>query len=203
MVEQVLPGLRIDLTAGAPLDWRAQFPAVVDDLWLEVGFGGGEHLAWQAQAHPNVALIGCEPFLNGIASLVRAVDAQALHDRVRIHGGDAMDVLDVLPDNALGRCFVLFPDPWPKRRHWPRRFIGPESLGVLARIMRPGAELRVASDDPRLVDWMLWHLRAHAEFQWLATSAADFLQRPADWPETRYERKQLRGRPVFLTFRRR
>ena len=111
-------------------------------------------------------------------------------------------LLPALPEAAVGRVFVLFPDPWPKRRHATRRFVQRDTLDALARIMRPGAELRLASDDPGLVDWMLWQTRSHPDFAWTAGGPADWRCRPPDWPATRYERKELRGRPAFLRFTR-
>lgn len=184
------------------LDWPALFPRPLRDLWLEVGFGAGEHLSWQAAQHRDVGLIGCEPFVNGITSLLRDV-AELRLDNVRVHAADARPLIDALPDGSAGRCFVLFPDPWPKRRHRKRRFIGPDNLDALARVLRDGAELRLASDDPALVDWMLFHTRRHGAFEWTARGPRDWRERPADWPPTRYERKRLHGRPVFLAFRRR
>lgn len=203
LIAELLPRLAIPLPPpGEELDWRALFPRPVESLWLEVGFGAGEHLAWQAAQHPQIGFIGCEPFVNGISTLLRAVADQGL-DNVRIHPGDAREVIAVLPEASLGRCFVLFPDPWPKTRHHRRRFIGPETLDALARVMRDGAELRLASDHPALVDWMLFHARRHPAFAWAAKEPRDWRERPGDWPATRYEAKALHGRPVFLTFRRR
>ncbi len=200
LFETVLPRVRLDLPPpGTRLDPTALFPRPPAAVWLEVGFGAGEHLAWQAAHHRDVGFIGCEPFVNGIAGLLRAVEADGL-DNVRVHPGDARDVLDILPDGCLGRVFALFSDPWPKRRHHNRRFVQPETLDTLARVMMPGADLRLASDNPGLVDWMLWHVRAHPAFAWTARRAADWRSRPPDWPPTRYETKALHGRPAFLRF---
>ncbi len=176
----------------------------VSDFWLEVGFGGGEHLAAQAVAHPGIGIIGCEPFINGVAGLLDHVEREGLGN-VRIFDDDARFLLDALPDASIGRCFVLFSDPWPKKRHWERRFIGPENLERLARVLKNGAELRLASDDPGLVTWMLdqtWH---HPAFAWTAQRADDWRIRPSDWPATRYEEKAVAAgrRPVFLRFCRR
>ncbi|MCA8931889.1 MAG: tRNA (guanosine(46)-N7)-methyltransferase TrmB [Rhodospirillaceae bacterium] len=201
LVDTLLPRLTLRLPQPPQrLDVAEAFGGrAFKDLWVEIGFGAGEHLAWQARTHAEVALIGCEPFVNGIATLLRDIDAEDLGN-IRIYPDDGRDLLDTLPDAAVGRVFLLFSDPWPKRRHWQRRVISPPTLATLARVMRPGAELRIASDDPRLLDWTLWHLRAHPGFAWTARSAADFLERPADWPPTRYEQKQIRGRPAYLTF---
>lgn len=189
---------------GAVLEPRSLFPGRVGAVWLEIGFGGGEHTAWQAAHHPDIGLIGCEPFVNGVANLLMLVEDGGLTN-VRILPDDARPLLDALPEASIGRCFVLFADPWPKARHRERRFIGPENLPRLARVLEDGAELRLASDDPGLVDWMLDQVWHHPDFEWLARSAEDWRQRPEDWPETRYEAKaRAAGRqPVFLRFRRR
>ncbi len=201
LVDELLPKVRITIP----------FPALagVDgegtgykDLWLEVGFGAGEHLAWQAAHHKDVLLVGSEPYINGVAKLLEYIETQAL-DNVRIFPDDARKLMDALPDASLGWVFVLFNDPWPKTRHWERRFIGPANLDRLARLMKPGAELRLATDDKSLLDWMLFHTTRHPAFTWKVESAKDWLTRPADWPPTRYELKAIRGRPYFLTFVRR
>jgi len=171
-------------------------------VWLEVGFGGGEHLAQLAEANPDVGLIGGEVFRNGIASLLGHVQARALGN-VRIFPEDVRLLLPALPDGTLGRVFVLFPDPWPKTRHAYRRFISPETLDVLARVLEDGGELRVASDDPIYVAWAARHLDAHPAFD-KVLATADRSQVPADWPATRYEQKCITGRaPVFFLYRRR
>ena len=173
-------------------------------LWLEIGFGSGEHLAWQAASHPDQLLVGSEVYRNGIASLLGQIEARGLTN-IRLWPEDARDLLDRLPDGAVGRVFLLFPDPWPKARHAERRFIGPGNLQSLARIMAPGALLRVATDDPTYLAWILDHLPAHPSFRWRAEGAEDWRRRPDDWPPTRYEQKALReGRkPAYLTFQRR
>jgi tRNA (guanine-N7-)-methyltransferase len=206
LIEDALPRLTFPLpTEGAPFDPHAIFPHAVDDVWLEVGFGSGHHLAWQAAQHRNVGVIGCEPFVNGVAALLAMVDEQDLYDTVRVHPDDARPLLDALPDASIGRAFVLFADPWPKKRHWDRRFIGPENLPRLARVLKDDAELRLASDDMSLVRWMLEHTLKHQDFVWTARGPQDWRERPADWPATRYEEKALiAGRkPVFMTFKRR
>ncbi len=173
----------------------------VEDIWLEIGFGAGEHLHWQAFANPKVGIIGAEPFVNGTAKLLSKLDAEPASN-IRLHGGDARNIIDALPDASLERVFILFPDPWPKTRHHKRRFIQTEILNDLARVMKPGAELRFASDDAPLVEYTLERLMAHPAFTWTATCAADWQSRPAGWPPTRYEAKQLHGVPAFLRFRR-
>ncbi len=203
MFETLLPDLRIDVAAGR-LDPAAAFDFPIDDLWLEIGFGGGEHLAAQARAHPKVGMLGCEPFINGVGRLLSQIDRDGIRN-IRIHPDDARDLIDVLPDASVGRVFVLFADPWPKRRHHRRRFIGPGTLPELARIMKDGAELRLASDQMPLVRWMLFQLTGHVAFEWLAAGPRDWRNRPGDWPETRYEAKALaRGETcIYLRFRRR
>lgn len=207
LLDRMLPVLALEPEAleGDPADW---FPRPVRAVWLEVGFGGGEHLARQAAAHPDVGFIGCEPFMNGVAKLLAAIDAapdDAPLDNIRVFPDDARTVLDRLPDRSLGRAFILFPDPWPKARHNRRRFVAPPQLDALARVMAPGAELRLATDHMDYLRWMLFHCLRHDAFEWLARSPADWRERPADWPPTRYEEKALQQGTacVYLRFRRR
>ncbi|HEY3144741.1 MAG TPA: tRNA (guanine(46)-N(7))-methyltransferase TrmB [Dongiaceae bacterium] len=204
LIDALLPKLAIELPASGKLDPQVLFSHKPDQVWLEIGFGGGEHLAEQARSHPDVGLIGCEVFLNGIATLLTQVSSLGLAN-VRVYPEDARDLLDALPDASLDRVFLLFPDPWPKRRHAGRRFIQPANLDLLARLMKPGAELRVASDDPVYVGWALAHLVRHPAFAWTARGPGDWRDRSPDWPGTRYESKALREgrRPVFLRFTRR
>jgi tRNA (guanine-N7-)-methyltransferase len=201
-LETLLPKLRVPLAG--PLDPFALFAPRPRAIWLEVGFGAGEHLAWQAERHPDIGLIGCEIFLDGVASLLRHVEERGLAN-IRVHPDDARDVLAALPDASLDRVFVLHPDPWPKTRHAARRFVNPANLDALARAMAPGAELRIATDHPVYKQWTLERMQRRDDFEWLARRAADWLERPADWPETRYEAKARReGRaPLYLRYRRR
>jgi tRNA (guanine-N7-)-methyltransferase len=199
LLESLLPKLTPQLREGA--DPRSYFHDV-DDVWLEVGFGAGEHLHWQAVHHPRVGIIGAEPFVNGVAKLLSKIEDEPVQN-IRLHMGDARDIISALPDAALGRVFVLFPDPWPKTRHHKRRFLQTEMLDELARVMKTGAELRFGSDDAPLLEFTLEILMAHPSFEWTATAASDWQQRTSDWPQTRYETKQLHGVPAFLRFRRR
>lgn len=204
LMETVLPRLAITLPAagGGSLVPAALFARPPAAIWLEVGFGGGEHLVAQAGLHPEVGLIGCEPFRNGVASLLGHLAESAI-DSVRIYPDDVRHLLPVLPEACLGRVFVLFPDPWPKKRHAERRFIGRDNLDALARVMADGAEVRVASDDPVYQDWASAQLRGHPDFAELQATT-DRAALPADWPATRYEQKCLAGRaPLFLRFCRR
>lgn len=184
-----------------PLDLAARFGG--RPVWLEVGFGGGEHMVHQASLHPEVAIIGAEPFINGVAMLLGKIRRQGLGN-IAIHPGDARDLMDVLPDASVSRAFLLYPDPWPKRKHHRRRFVTPEHLLPLSRVMAPGAELRVATDIPDYVRQTLEEV-PKAGFDWLAEGPQDWRRPWGDWISTRYEQKALReGRvPHYLTFRRR
>jgi tRNA (guanine-N7-)-methyltransferase len=196
-METLLP--RISVPAGA-LDPAVLFPNA-SDLAMEIGFGGGEHLAAQAKANPERGHIGCEPFVNGVAKLLSHVEAAGLTN-VRIQPDDARDVLPRLPDRSLGKVFVLFPDPWPKLRHHKRRFIQRATLDQFARVMKSGAELRVATDHPGYAQWALMHLTRDERFSWGASRAADWRVPPPDWIATRYEEKaRAAGRAcVYLRF---
>jgi tRNA (guanine-N7-)-methyltransferase len=200
-IDTLLPRIAIALPEAGKFDPRALFPQA-QELWLEIGFGGGEHLAEQARANPQAGIIGCEVFLNGIATLLAQVETHDLKN-VRVYPEDARDLLDALPERSLDGVFLLFPDPWPKRRHAERRFIQIERLDQVARLMKPGAEFRVGSDDPGYITWALAHLTAHPRFEWLAKRPHDWQERPGDWPQTRYEAKALREgrRPAFFRFR--
>lgn len=211
LLETLLPRLRVPVAHSldpkdhvAPLDLPALFGrAMPGGYWLEVGFGSGEHLVWQAERHPDVGLIGCEPYVNGIAKCLAQLDRAGLRN-VRVFDNDARFVMAALPPASLSRVFVLFPDPWPKTRHQKRRFVCRETLDRLAILMQSGAELRLATDDPIYLPWTLEQACLHPAFEWLAEGPADWRQRPADWPPTRYEQKMLAGqRPTFLRLQRR
>ena len=205
LFEEILPRLRIALPPDrAPLDPRSPFAPAPAAFALEIGFGGGEHLAAQAAAHPETGFIGCEVFENGIAKLLVEIERRRLAN-VRIFPDDARLLLAALPAECLDRVFVLFPDPWPKARHQKRRLVSAETLDRLAVLMRDGAELRLATDDSDYLSWMLERTTAPPEFEWLARRADDWRRRPEDWPATRYEAKAIAAgrRPAFLRFRRR
>ncbi len=197
-LDEALPGMTLD-PAAMPVRPADLFKGSVSDVWMEIGFGSGEHLIAQAQANPTVGLIGCEPFINGVAKAVRDAKTAGL-ENVLIYPDDARHVLNALPDGSLGRIFVLFPDPWPKKRHRMRRFIGPDNLDLLARVLRPGGELRCATDHPDYLDWMLFHVTASPAFRWQAERPDDWRRRPDDQPPTRYETKALAGQPHYLRF---
>ena len=183
-----------------PIDLASHFGE--RPLWLEIGFGGGEHLVHQAEQNPGVALIGAEPYINGIAMLLGKL-RKAEAENVRIHPGDARDLMDVLPPESVSKAFLLYPDPWPKKRHHRRRFVTPEHLDPLHEIMAPGAELRIATDIPDYVRQALEEV-PKAGFEWLATRAEDWRTAWPDWTRTRYEAKAIRENrtPHYLTFRR-
>ena len=185
-----------------PLDLDALFGG--RPVWLEIGFGGGEHMVHQAVRNPGVGIIGCEPYINGVAMLLGKLRA-AEAGNVAIHPGDVRDLFDVLPAGSIARAFLLYPDPWPKKRHHRRRFVTPEHLDPLARVLAPGAIFRVATDIPDYVRQTLEQVLGRGDFDWLAEGPADWRQPWDDWLPTRYERKALReGRtPHYLTFRRR
>jgi tRNA (guanine-N7-)-methyltransferase len=203
LIEELLPRLRLDFGKPAPGRLQDLFPVPVKEVWLEIGFGSGEHLLWQAKRHTEVGFIGCEPFVNGLATLLGAVESHGLAN-IRVHDGDAREALPWLPDRSVARGFILFPDPWPKKGQLKRRLISPATIKELARVLAPGAELRFASDSGDYAAQVLLLMCQNGEFDWLAERVSDWRERPADWPETRYERKALsEGRkPVYLSFRR-
>lgn len=188
LVNELLP--RLEAPDG-PLTARALFGDADNlgrELELEIGFGGGEHLAWQAEQRPHVGFIGAEPFLNGIVALLGHIRDRSLAN-VRLYRGDALDVLERLPDASLSRVYLLHPDPWPKARHAKRRFVNDAPLDFVAAKLRPGGEFRLGTDDPTYCRHALAVMARRTDFAWQAQAAGDFLARPADWPETRYERK--------------
>ncbi|MHC0053429.1 tRNA (guanine(46)-N(7))-methyltransferase TrmB [Actibacterium sp. D379-3] len=187
--------------ARTPIDPAALF-GDDRDVWLEVGFGGGEHMVHQAAANPDVGIIGCEPFINGVAMLLGKIRAAGVRN-VSVHPGDVRDLFDVLPEASIARAFLLYPDPWPKKRHHRRRFVTPDHLAPLARVLKPGAIFRVATDIPDYVRQTLEQVPRHG-FEWLAEGPEDWRAPWEDWIPTRYEQKALRaGRvPHYLTFRR-
>lgn len=205
LMETLLPRLRVTLPAfGGALDPAELFGGEFGQVWVEIGFGAGEHLAWQASRHPEVAVLGAEVFVNGIAALLRRIDDLQLTN-VRVFQGDGRDLLDALPEDSVSRVFILFPDPWPKQRHHKRRIVQAALLDRLASVMKDGAELRLATDHAEYLRWMLDVATAHPAFRWLASGPADWRERPADWPASRYESKALgEGMvPTYLRFVRR
>jgi tRNA (guanine-N7-)-methyltransferase len=201
--QDMLPRLALDLSSPPPPRLGDLFTPVVEDVWLEVGFGGGEHLLWQARNNPHVGLIGAELFQDGIVKALRAIEAEGLAN-IRLYPDDARPLLRWLPHASIGRAFILFPDPWPKARHHKRRLVSAASLGELARVMCPGAELRIATDVGDYARWILRAVRQQQSFRWTAAGPGDWRGRPSDWPPTRYEQKALRDgrRCTYFRFQR-
>lgn len=202
-IENLLPTIAIDLErlGEGPAALFAHRPS---EVLLEIGFGGGEHLAAMAKAHPEAGCLGVEPFLNGVAKLLGAVEADNITN-IRLLRGDGRHVLGALPHSSLGCVYLLYPDPWPKRRQRKRRIVDEALLDELARVIRPGGEFRFASDIDDYVGWTLARVLRHADFEWLAGGPSDWLEPWEGWHRTRYEEKAIReGRvPSYLRFRRR
>jgi tRNA (guanine-N7-)-methyltransferase len=203
-ISELLPRLAITIPASGPLDIGSVFGVRPPSVWLEIGFGGGEHLAQLAEQHPQTGFIGCEVFENGIAKLLARIEQGRL-DNIRIFAEDARLMIAALPAASIDRVFILFPDPWPKRRQHKRRIVSRATLDGLAEIMTDNAELRIATDDGDYLCWILERVTAHPAFEWLARRPGDWRVRPGDWPPTRYEEKaRAAGRPpVFLQVTRR
>jgi tRNA (guanine-N7-)-methyltransferase len=201
LMTECLPRVRLDIARLEDAPLAAAFDGPVREVWLEVGFGGAEHLIHQAKNHPEVGLIGCEPFEDGVIKAVTAIEEQKLTN-VRLHPDDVRPLLRALAPAQLTRVFILFPDPWPKARHAKRRLVSRAFLDRLAQVMRPGAELRIATDIDSYARTVLEAAIPHPRFRWTASAAADWRTPWPDWPGTRYEAKALREgrRPMFLTF---
>jgi tRNA (guanine-N7-)-methyltransferase len=199
LMKELLPQVEIKLP-DKRIDLAELFNFKPSEVWLEIGFGGGEHLAAQAKNHPDIGFIGCEPFLNGVASLLEHIENNELKN-IRVFPNDARVLMDTFPDASIARCFVLFADPWPKSRHAERRFIGPENMPRLARILKKSAELRLATDDKNLAEWMYECMNSAADFEETYHASTP----PADWVPTRYEQKAIKaGRaPKYFSYRKR
>jgi len=204
LIDTLLPRLALDFSGPAPGELARLFPTPVDEVRFEIGFGGGEYLIAQAQAHPRSGFIGCEPFLNGMAKALAAIETHALAN-IRLHLGDAVPVIDWLPSASIGSIDLIYPDPWPKRRHWKRRFVQEHTIAEMARILRPGGEFRFVTDIPDYAAWTLARLLRSSDFIWTAECADDWRRPWAGFLRTRYEAKAVRqGRvPCYLVFRRR
>jgi tRNA (guanine-N7-)-methyltransferase len=202
LLRELLPRVAVPVSS-TPLHPLRHFAPAVREAWLEIGFGGGEHLVWQAAANPDVGLIGCEPFEEGVVKVLDRIDRDRIAN-VRIHADDARNILRRLAPGSIARAFVLFPDPWPKTRHRKRRLVTTETLDLLANVMLPGGELRLATDIPDYARQMLLAARECGVFDWQARRPSDWRVRPQDWPATRYQQKADReGRQCYyLSFRR-
>jgi tRNA (guanine-N7-)-methyltransferase len=204
LFETLLPTICVDLQSSAPASLVTLFPGQAREVRLEIGFGGAEHLIAQATANPDCGFIGVEPFINGMAKALAAIDARGLTN-IRLHHGDAVDLLAWLPAASLAKVYLLYPDPWPKRRHWKRRFVQDRTVAEIARVVRPGGEFRFASDIEDYVAWTLIRLLRAPDFEWTAERADDWRRAWPEFQSTRYEAKAKReGRtPCYLTFSRR
>jgi tRNA (guanine-N7-)-methyltransferase len=204
LMANAYPALAVDVSHPAPKNLTAIFPNAPSSIRLEIGFGGGEHLMAEAVRAPDVGFIGVEPFLNGMAKAVTAIVDGKL-ENVRLFGGEASVLLDWLLPASLAGIDLLYPDPWPKKRHWKRRFVSDENLDRLARALSPGGSFRFASDIPSYVEWTLARLMKRDDFVWEAERATDWTAPFRGWPGTRYEAKALAaGRvPTYLAFKRR
>jgi tRNA (guanine-N7-)-methyltransferase len=201
LLATLLPRLALSLDHPAPATLANLFPRPLDTVRLEIGFGGGENLMAEASSHPHRGFIGCEPFVNGMAKVLALIETNAIGN-IRLYAGDAIDLLAWLPDASLTQIDLLYPDPWPKRRHWKRRFIQDRTVAMLARVLRPGGLFRFASDIADYAAWTLERLTRAPDFVWTAERADDW-RKP--WPGfcgTRYEAKAKReGRvPCYLEF---
>jgi tRNA (guanine-N7-)-methyltransferase len=194
LVDELLPA--ISVPAEGPADSLTLF-GEERPLHFEIGFGSGEHLAFRADLLPDHGFIGCEPFLNGVATALTHIRDQRLAN-VRLWNNDALDVLRRIPDGALTMVYLLHPDPWPKARHAKRRMVNDGPLDLIAAKLKPGGEFRLGTDDPTYCRWSMMVMNRRRDFEWFAERPSDFLVRPGGWPETRYEAKARRqGREVW------
>jgi tRNA (guanine-N7-)-methyltransferase len=202
-LDEGLKRYRLDLGQPAPVEIATLFSAKVLDVRLEIGFGGGEHLLHEASNHPQTGFIGVEPFVNSMAKMMTALAGKPLAN-LRVHDDDATRLLDWLPDGSLAGIDLLYPDPWPKKKHWKRRFVSRVNLDRFARVLKKGGVFRFTSDIDSYVNWTLLACEGHGGFAWQAADSADWKKPYAGWPGTRYEAKALREgrRPAYLTFRR-
>ncbi len=202
-VASLLPRLKLDLTQPAPADLKTLFPVPVERVRLEIGFGGGEHVISEAGREPQSGFIGVEPFINGMSRCMQTLESEP-RPNLRVYDDDATQLLDWLPANSIAEIDLLYPDPWPKKKHWKRRFVSQVNLDRFARVLQPAGTFRFASDIAHYINWTLLHIRAHSEFEWVVERADDWRQPYPGWQSTRYEAKALReGRtPAYLSFRR-
>jgi tRNA (guanine-N7-)-methyltransferase len=202
LIEHLLPRLSLDIGKPCPRDLADLFDPPPDEIRLEIGFGGGEHLIAEARAFPNVAFIGCEPYVNGMAKILTQIEAHDIGN-IRLFAGDAAELLAWAPQHSLARVDLIHPDPWPKRRHWKRRFVQDATIAAMARVLKPGGEFRFVSDIADYCGWTLAHLARSSDFFWTAERASDWRLPWADYTMTRYGRKAEReGRDAtYLRFR--
>jgi tRNA (guanine-N7-)-methyltransferase len=203
LIEALLPELALGISRPSPVPIATLFPVPVDDIALEIGFGGGENMVAQALARPRIGIIGVEPFVNGMAKALAGIEAAGLRN-IRLHFADAIDLIAWLPDASLARIDLIHPDPWPKRRHRKRRFVQDPTVAQFARILRRGGEVRFVTDIADYTAWTLRHFVRSADFAWTAERADDWRKGWPDFVTTRYHAKAARAqRPsCFLIFRR-
>lgn len=204
----LLPKLAIDIKAPTCADLKLLFPNTLqkcapEQIVLEIGFGGGEHLIHRAKLHPEIGFIGCEPFMNGMAKALSSIERESLTN-IRLFNEDATQLLDWLPEEQIDQIDLLYPDPWPKKRHWKRRFVNPKNLGRIHKVIRPDGEFRFASDIDTYINWTLKHCSDFGGLKWKAQKALDWHEPWEEWHSTRYEQKAIReGRsPAYLKFAR-
>jgi len=203
LIENLLPHLALDITASSPAELATRFDPAVENVRLEIGFGGGEHLIAEALAHPHIGFIGCEPYLNGMAKILTAIETHNIGN-IKLFAGDAAELLAWAPPQSLDRIDLIHPDPWPKRRHWKRRFVQDATVAAMARVLKPSSEFRFVCDIDDYVGWTLEHLARSPDFIWTAERADDWRLPWADYTMTRYGRKAEREgrRAAYLRFRR-
>ena len=201
LMEEALPLLLVDPSAAPPVSPAELFPDTCSRFQIEIGFGGGEHLAHQATINPTTGYIGVEPFINGMAKMLGEIEDRDLNN-VRLYNDDATQLLDWLPSDSVDQIDLLYPDPWPKKRNWKRRFVNERNLHRFARVLKPGGRFRFASDIDTYINWTLRHVRSCDLFDWQARRPEDWQQPWQGWVRTRYEAKAIReGRtPCYLEF---
>jgi tRNA (guanine-N7-)-methyltransferase len=202
LIEHLLPRLALDIAGPGPPDLGTLFDPPADEVRLEIGFGGGEHLIAEARAFPNAGFIGCEPYVNGMAKVLTQIEAHNLGN-IRLFAGDATELLAWAPPHSLQRIDLIHPDPWPKRRHWKRRFVQDATVAAMARALKPAGEFRFVSDIDAYCAWTLAHLARSPDFVWTAERASDWRQPWADYTLTRYGVKAERAgrQAAYLRFR--
>ena len=202
LIADLLPKLSLDISSPPPAALPELFGTTADAVRLEIGFGGGEHLIAEAQAFPNTGFIGCEPYINGMAKILALIEANDVRN-IRLFAGDAAELLAWMPANSLARIELIHPDPWPKRRHWKRRFVQDATIAAMARALKTGGEFRFVSDIADYCAWTLWHFARASEFAWTAERASDWREPWSDYTMTRYGRKAEReGRTAaYLIFK--
>ncbi|AGF75351.1 tRNA (guanine(46)-N(7))-methyltransferase TrmB [Bartonella vinsonii] len=202
-INTLLPTFKIDLNTPSPLDLTSLFPNKVTEVRLEIGFGGGEHLLHEMDHFPQTGFIGIEPFINGMAKMLLSLEQHKQYqNHIRLYDDDATHLLDWLPNASLDGIDLFYPDPWPKKKHWKRRFINIKNLNRFARVLKTGKKFRFASDIDDYVNWTLYHCAQHNHFEWEAETSKDWKTPYPLWLGTRYEAKALRKgqTPAYLTF---